>query len=200
MILGLDSKMKKKKGEEYYQLPEDIDEEWIEAHQAHLVEELRQKIQKKFDKENEKLLAEGQKEMKAKVLTERMEDADELEKKYKKENKTKKIEPEGKSASVEKFLAAIEKIENRIDALNLQAQDRDDNKEVALGTSKIVSGPFFIPSFSQVNSVQNYIDPRLTVVFSKKFDVPIEKFFSKTLREKFNWAIKSVEDEDHWEF
>lgn len=49
-----------------------------------------------------------------------------------------------------------------------------------------------------LTSVQNYIDPRLTVVFSKKFDVPIERFFSKTLREKFDWAIKSV-DED-WEF
>jgi DNA topoisomerase-1 len=48
------------------------------------------------------------------------------------------------------------------------------------------------------NTSQNYIDPRLTVVFSKKFDVPIERFFSKTLREKFDWAIKSV-DED-WEF
>lgn len=48
--------------------------------------------------------------------------------------------------------------------------------------------------------LQNYIDPRLTVVFSRKFDVPIEKFFSKTLREKFNWAIKSVESDDNWEF
>ena len=46
--------------------------------------------------------------------------------------------------------------------------------------------------------VQNYIDPRLTVVFSKKFDVPIERFFSKTLREKFDWAIKSVDEV--WEF
>ncbi len=46
--------------------------------------------------------------------------------------------------------------------------------------------------------LQNYIDPRLTVVFSKKFGVPIEKFFSKTLREKFDWAIKSVEED--WEF
>ena len=45
---------------------------------------------------------------------------------------------------------------------------------------------------------QNYIDPRLTVVFSKKFDVPIEKFFSKTLREKLDSAIKSVEED--WEF
>ena len=46
--------------------------------------------------------------------------------------------------------------------------------------------------------MQNYIDPRLTVVFSKKFDVPIEKFFSKTLREKFDWAIKSVEEDCKW--
>jgi DNA topoisomerase I len=48
--------------------------------------------------------------------------------------------------------------------------------------------------------LQNYIDPRLTVVFSEKFSVPIEKFFSKTLREKFNWAIQSVGDDSAWEF
>lgn len=50
------------------------------------------------------------------------------------------------------------------------------------------------------NELQNYIDPRLTVVFAKKFNVPIEKFFSKTLREKFTWAIESIEDDDAWEF
>lgn len=52
--------------------------------------------------------------------------------------------------------------------------------------------------FADTEILQNYIDPRLTVVFVKKFNVPIERFFSKTLREKFDWAIKSV-DED-WEF
>lgn len=46
--------------------------------------------------------------------------------------------------------------------------------------------------------LQNYIDPRLTVVFSKKFGVPIEKFFSKTLREKFQWAIESTGED--WDF
>lgn len=45
---------------------------------------------------------------------------------------------------------------------------------------------------------QNYIDPRLTVVFSKKFDVPIEKLFSKSLREKFEWAVQSVDE--NWTF
>ncbi|KAF2099554.1 DNA topoisomerase 1 [Rhizodiscina lignyota] len=181
MMIDVDSKIKKKKGADFFELPEDLDEEWVKKHQEYLVEEHRQKIRKKFEKENEKLVAEGQKEMKDKELNDRLKDADELEKKFKKENKSKKVAAEGKSPSIEKLEASIEKIQQRIETSKIQLEDKDQNKEVALGTSKI-----------------NYIDPRLTVVFSKKFDVPIERFFSKTLREKFDWAIKSV-DED-WEF
>jgi DNA topoisomerase-1 len=36
---------------------------------------------------------------------------------------------------------------------------------------------------------QNYIDPRITVAFVKKHKIPIDKVFSKTLQEKFKWAI-----------
>ncbi|KAF2088284.1 hypothetical protein K490DRAFT_73229 [Saccharata proteae CBS 121410] len=181
MMLDVDPKIKKKKGAEYFSLPEDIAQEWVREHQAALVEEQREKIRKKFAKDNEKLVAEGQKEMKDKELRERLEAADELEKKFKKENKTGKVEAEGKGASVEKFEAQLDKLSQRIETMKIQAEDKENNKEVALGTSKI-----------------NYIDPRLTVVFSKKFDVPIEKFFSKTLREKFDWAIKSAGED--WEF
>ncbi|KAG2416935.1 DNA topoisomerase I [Aspergillus terreus] len=180
-MLDLDPNLKKKKGAKFFELDEDIDKEWIKEHQAFLVEEQRQKIRKKFEKDNEKLAAEGEKEMKASELEERLQVATELEKKYNRENKTGKVEAEGKAPTVEKIEANIQKLEQRIETMELQAQDKEDNKEVALGTSKI-----------------NYIDPRLTVVFSKKFNVPIEKFFSKALREKFEWAIKSV-DED-WEF
>lgn len=183
MILDIDPKQKKKRGAEFFELDEDLDDAWILEHQAFLVQEQRTKIEKKFQKDNEKLVADGQREMKAKELTERLAVADELEKKYKKENKTKKVEPEGKGPSVEKYDTNIKKLDERIATMLLQAEDREGNKEVALGTSKI-----------------NYIDPRLTVVFAKKFNVPIEKFFSKTLREKFNWAIESIEDEDDWEF
>jgi len=35
-------------------------------------------------------------------------------------------------------------------------------------------------------------------MFCKKYDVPIEKIFAKTLRDKFKWAIESA-DED-WKF
>ncbi|KAF2217956.1 hypothetical protein CERZMDRAFT_55324 [Cercospora zeae-maydis SCOH1-5] len=181
MMLDLDSKLKKKKGEAFFALPEGLGEAWQEKHHQALVEEQRTKITKKFEKENEKLAAEGEKEMKPKELEERLEVVRELEKKLKKELKTGKVEAEGKTASIEKYEKDLEKLDTRIATLQTQAEDRDNNKEVALGTSKI-----------------NYIDPRLTVVFSKKFDVPIERFFSKTLREKFDWAIKSVDE--NWEF
>lgn len=181
MMLDVDAKIKKKKGAEYFERPEDLDNDWVKAHQEAEVEELRQKITKKFEKDNEKLAADGEKEMKPKELQERLEKADELAAKYKKENKTGKVEAEGKGPSIDKLETAVDKLNQRIENLKVQMEDKEGNKEVALGTSKI-----------------NYIDPRLTVVFSKKFDVPIERFFSKTLREKFDWAIKSV-DED-WEF
>ncbi|KAL7771284.1 hypothetical protein CFE70_001227 [Pyrenophora teres f. teres 0-1] len=181
MMIDVDPKIKKKKGAEYFERPEDLDSEWVKQHQDAEVEEMRQKIIKKFEKDNEKLKADGEKEMKQKELNERLEKAEELAAKYKKENKTGKIEAEGKGPTVEKLEANVEKIVQRIENMKIQMEDKEGNKEVALGTSKI-----------------NYIDPRLTVVFSKKFGVPIEKFFSKTLREKFDWAIKSVDE--NWEF
>ncbi|CAO2657047.1 Nn.00g058500.m01.CDS01 [Neocucurbitaria sp. VM-36] len=181
MMIDVDPKIKKKKGAEYFERPEDLDNDWVKQHQEAEVEELRQKITKKFEKDNEKLKADGEKEMKPKELNERLEKADELAAKYKKENKTGKVEAEGKGPTIDKLEGNVDKINQRIENMKIQMEDKEGNKEVALGTSKI-----------------NYIDPRLTVVFSKKFDVPIEKFFSKTLREKFDWAIKSV-DED-WDF
>lgn len=139
MMLDLDPKLKKKKGPEFFELDPDLDEAWIEQHQKFLAEEQRTKIQKKFEKDNEKLKAEGEKPVPDKELKERLKVVAELEAKFKKENKTKKVEAEGKSPSVEKLTSAIEKLDDRIQNLELQSADREGNKEVALGTSKIVS-------------------------------------------------------------
>lgn len=183
MILDLDPKQKKKKGAEFFERPEELTEDWVREHQNFLVEELRIKITKKFQKDNEKRVAEGEKALPEKELKERLKAADELTVKFKKENKTKKVIAEGKGVTAEKLLQQVSKKEEQIKNLEITATDKADNAEVALGTSKI-----------------NYIDPRLTVVFAKKVNAPIEKFFSKNLREKFQWAIKSVEAEDDWQF
>ncbi|KAL9025414.1 MAG: hypothetical protein Q9196_005760 [Gyalolechia fulgens] len=183
MMLDLDPRLRKKdkRGPEFYDLDEDLDQDWIKEHQSFLVEEQRQKIEKKFAKDNEKRKADGEAELEHQELEERLAVSDELAQKFQKENKSGKVEAEGKGPSIEKLESQLEKLDQRIQTMSYQAEDKENNKEVALGTSKI-----------------NYIDPRLTVVFSKKFNVPIEKFFSKTLREKFDWAVKSVDE--NWEF
>jgi len=139
MMLDIDPKIKKKRGAEFFELDEELDEEWILEHQNFLVEEQRQKIEKKFNKENEKLTAEGQKEMKHRELEERLEVADDLAKKFKNENKKGKVEAEGKGPTVEKCESNLEKLDQRINNMFMQRKDKDNNKEVALGTSKIVS-------------------------------------------------------------
>jgi DNA topoisomerase I len=57
---------------------------------------------------------------------------------------------------------------------------QDELKAVALSTSKI-----------------NYIDPRITCAWAKKVNLPVEKLFSRSLREKFPWALDVEED---WAF
>ena len=71
----------------------------------------------------------------------------------------------------------IAKWEEDIRKLEVDIRSRDENKEVALGTSKI-----------------NYIDPRISVAWCKRCEVPIDKVFAKTLRDKFNWAMAAPPD------
>ena len=145
MILDVDSKQKskmsKKHGEGYFDLPENLTADWVQKHIGDLVTEQRTKIEKKFQKENEKLKEEGQKEMKQKELEECLEVTKELEKKMKSEAKKGKVEAEGKGPTVEKFEEQLKKLDQRIETMRIQADDKENTKEVALGTSKIVGGP-----------------------------------------------------------
>jgi DNA topoisomerase-1 len=76
------------------------------------------------------------------------------------------------NASADTIKARIDKWTEDIERLELDIRSRDENKEVALGTSKI-----------------NYMDPRISVAWCKRCEVPIDKIFPKTLRDKFNWAM-----------
>eukprot|EP01018_Ginkgo_biloba_P029459 Gb_13084 [translate_table: standard] len=60
----------------------------------------------------------------------------------------------------------------KIEKMKLNMRIKDDLKTVALGTSKI-----------------NYLDPRISVAWCKRHDVPIEKIFNKSLLAKFAWAM-----------
>ncbi|KRT78619.1 hypothetical protein AMK59_6886 [Oryctes borbonicus] len=66
----------------------------------------------------------------------------------------------------------LARLKEQLVKLEVQETDRDENKTIALGTSKL-----------------NYLDPRISVAWCKKYNVPIEKIYNKTQRDKFRWAI-----------
>jgi len=70
------------------------------------------------------------------------------------------------------FKRQIGKKKEQLQKYKLDKNLKLENKEVALGTSKI-----------------NYMDPRITVAFSKRLELPIEKVFNKALLDKFPWAM-----------
>ena len=65
----------------------------------------------------------------------------------------------------------IEKIQKKIKLIRLKKKTKQKMKNVSLGTSK-----------------DNYIDPRILIAFSKKYEVPLEKIFNKTALSRFEWA------------
>lgn len=76
------------------------------------------------------------------------------------------------SALKEKLQKKVDRLKEQYKRLKINRTDKDENKQIALGTSKL-----------------NYLDPRISVAWCKKHEVPIEKIFNKTQREKFRWAI-----------
>lgn len=69
----------------------------------------------------------------------------------------------------------------KIKTCEIQVRNKSENKEVSLGTSKA-----------------NYCDPRISVAWCKRCDVPLEKIFPKTLMDKFAWAM-AVGPDWRWE-
>uniref|UniRef100_F1KRZ4 DNA topoisomerase I n=1 Tax=Ascaris suum TaxID=6253 RepID=F1KRZ4_ASCSU len=81
-------------------------------------------------------------------------------------------------AAKQKAKKKVERIKEQLKRLKIQRTDKDENKQIALSTSKL-----------------NYLDPRISVAWCKKHGVPLEKIFNRTQREKFRWAI-DMTDED----
>ena len=76
-----------------------------------------------------------------------------------------------------RYREKIKKIEAKIKILKMKKETKSKMKNVSLGTSKT-----------------NYIDPRIIFAFMKKFNVPEEKLFTKSLVDRFEWA-SSVDKE-----
>lgn len=75
----------------------------------------------------------------------------------------------------------LEKLRDGLRKMEIQVTDKEENKDIALGTSKL-----------------NYLDPRISVAWCKKNNVPVEKIYSKTQRDKFRWAIDMATADFHF--
>ncbi|KHJ95444.1 Eukaryotic DNA topoisomerase I, DNA binding protein [Oesophagostomum dentatum] len=84
-----------------------------------------------------------------------------------------------RGSAKDKAQRKVDRLKEQLKKLKIQRTDRDENKQIALSTSKL-----------------NYLDPRISIAWCKKFDVPIEKVFNKTLRSKFRWAIDMTMSSD----
>lgn len=73
-----------------------------------------------------------------------------------------------------------QKLRDRIKKLKIKKGLKIELKDISLGTSKT-----------------NYLDPRVTISFLKKFNIPIDKIFPKTLQNKFTWAL---DVDANWKF
>uniref|UniRef100_T1J4Y8 DNA topoisomerase I n=1 Tax=Strigamia maritima TaxID=126957 RepID=T1J4Y8_STRMM len=113
-------------------------------------------VPKTFDKSMENL---------QNKITAKKEQIAEVEKEMKKLKRDK--------GAYEKKKKTYDRLREQLVKLEVQATDKEENKEIALGTSKL-----------------NYLDPRISVAWCKKWDVPIEKIYNRTQRDKFRWAIE----------
>lgn len=146
----------------------------------------------------ELLVNEGKKELQ-KLLPEALEPESEMDeatvkRKAEEEKEIERLKQEKKSSqspspskdkkkrtfTTDTLVKKFTQLGERIQAAKHQVIDKDENKTTALGTSKT-----------------NYIDPRITVAWCAGHEVPVERMFNKSLREKFKWAMDVPKS---WEF
>jgi len=141
----------KKRHPELAEDESDMDEDFCERHEADLLEKALEGAKKKFDKDNIKLEDSKEPKVPKSELDEKLKIIKAEFKELKKERKSRKVEPRKGSKSnasgvelelmkvtEEKLLEQIGKMDERIATFKVQMSDRNNLKDVALGTSKYV--------------------------------------------------------------
>ena len=96
-------------------------------------------------------------------------------------NKIKILKIELKDARKKKMDKDIEKIKKKIKTLKTRLESKEDVKKVAINTS-----------------LNNYIDPRLIVAWTKKNKIDINVIYSSAMIKKFTWAIEGIDKDWDW--
>jgi DNA topoisomerase-1 len=138
VLFGIDKKYKKDK--RYAKDESDVDEDVVVEIEEKMKEKEKEKAEKKFTKENEKLVADEKQPQDDSVLQERLEEIDAEFERLAKERGTGKASLK-REKTAEKIMEAIDKLDERINTAKLQMVDREAGKEIALGTRSVLA-PF----------------------------------------------------------
>ena len=105
------------------------------------------------------------------------------------------------------FNESIENFNSKIKELNNQKKELSKKKSSKEKINKLNSKindikgkkdlKIELKNVSLTTSKTNYIDPRITIAFLKRHNIPMEKIFSQTLIDKFFWA---VDVDKNWKF
>lgn len=87
------------------------------------------------------------------------------------DKKLKELKKKKKKYLEKKNKEKAELVESKIKLLKLKKNNKINQKNVSLSTSK-----------------DNYIDPRIIFAFVKRFDIPTDKILTESQTKKFNWA------------
>ena len=134
VLFNLDPKYQKMP--QYQDDESDIDDEWIEEHEENLKKKEIEKAEKKFTKDNEKLVEEGGKPHDESLLKERIAAIEVEFKRIANERGMRKASLK-RERPVEKLEETIQKLDDKIKAFKLQMDDREAGKEVSLGTRSV---------------------------------------------------------------
>ena len=101
-----------------------------------------------------------------------------------KQLKNKGLSEENKLTLSQVYDKKIEKYKNQIDKAYDKVSDFEMSWKLKTKTSNVALG----------TSKTNYSDPRIGISWCKDYQVPVEKLYSKTLQEKFSWALECEND------
>jgi DNA topoisomerase-1 len=137
-LFAIDSKLKKNK--KHADEESDLEDDWIASYEEQLKQKEIEKAEKKFARDNEKLVEENKLPHDKSVLKERLDAIEDDFKRLAKERGTKRATLK-REKPAEKIEEMIDKLTEKIKAFKLQMVDRDETKEIALGTRLVMCWP-----------------------------------------------------------
>ncbi|CAL8144540.1 unnamed protein product [Orchesella dallaii] len=97
--------------------------------------------------------------------------------------------PIGKGTAIKKQEKKLKAAEDKLESLTTRSDKHKQAKVKRDILKEELDLKQQLRNYALGTSKANYIDPTLTVDWCQKYDIPIEKVYSKTQREKFRWAL-----------